>query len=137
MADIRTPSYSLKNSYAGHAPVEWTEYFKMRANAVATGDRILFGITPQGLQITDAFIVSDAAVTLDVGYEPVDEDAPPAVVDAFFKGAAVPAGGRTNSTFHPINLQRRMRIVGTVKAGTLTADQALTLTLRGKAMGPI
>ena len=137
MADHKAPDlYTAPRHMDAHGNA-LNEPYTLTADAVAT-DKLYFGIIPAGAKVTSVRTINEATaatVTLDLGFEPVNDLGPTADNDYWLDAADIAAAGTDQSAAFPILFEHPVYLVGTVNTAAFGAAKRIDVIVEGQAVG--
>lgn len=128
---------TVNASAMGRAPMNG-EYGNLcaRASSItlaaqAAGDVIRFTDLPAGSEVLNVEVVNDAmgaSTTLALGYEYIDVNDGAAAPAAFKAATSTSTAGKVTTSFHPIQLERPFRLIGTIGGAAMTGKLTAIVT---------
>lgn len=104
---------------------------KITLAAQASGDVIRFTDLPAGAEVLNVEAVNDAmgaSTTLALGYEFIDSNDGAAVPAAFKAATSTATAGKLTTAFHPIQIERPSRLIGTIGGAAMTGTISAIVT---------
>ncbi len=104
---------------------------KVTLAAQASGDVIRFTDLPAGAEIVNVEVVNDAMgapTTLALGYEYLNPNDGAAAPNAFKAATSTATAGKIATAFHPIQLERPSRLIGTIGGAAMTGTLSAIVT---------
>lgn len=137
MADHKAPDlYTAPRHMDAHGNA-LIEPYTITANAAAA-DKLYFGIIPAGTKVSRVRAINEATaatVTLDLGFEPVNDLGPAADLDYWLDAADIAAAGADESSAFPILFEHPVYLVGTVNTAGFGAAKRIDVEVIGQAVG--